>query len=276
MSDRSESSATDRLDADAVETVQFLTRAESRLAIMRELVDADTLSQRALRAAIDASRTTVARSLRSLQDRGWVERTDDGFRLTTTGELIAAAVVDLLDTVATTIQLSDFLRYVPTDEFDTDLLTTADVTVTTPTDADPYAPARKQTEIVHRADRLRVLLPATDLESTRAVTEAVTENRLELETVISPSVESTFETPEFASLIREGMSTGRSAVFVSPTELPYYIGLADDDHVQIGVADDEGIPRALLETTDDDVRRWADGVYSEYRAAAEPIQADDF
>lgn len=276
MSDRSESSATDRLDPAAVETVQFLTRAESRLAIMRELVDSDAPSQRALRAALDASRTTVTRALRSLQDRGWIERTDDGFRLTTTGELIAAAVVDLLDTVTTTTKLSDFLRYAPVDKLDTDLLMAADVTVTTPTDANPYAPARKQTEIVHRADRLRVLLPATDLESTRTVTEAVTEDGLELETVVSPSVESTFETPEFKSLLREGMSTGRSSVLVSPTALPYYLGLADNDHVQIGVADDEGIPRALLETTDDDVRRWADGVYSEYRNAAESRQADDF
>jgi len=276
MSDRSESSSTDRLNADAVEAVQFLTRAESRLAIMRELVDHDTRSQRTLRAALAASRTTVTRALRSLQDRGWVEQADNGYRLTATGSLIASSVTELLDTVATTAELSVFLRYAPVDELDTELLTTADVTVTTPTDANPYAPARKQTEIVHRADRLRVLLPATDLESTRAVTEAVTEDGLELETVVSPSVESMFDTPAFASLVREGMSTGRSAVLVSPTELPFYLGLADDDHVQIGVADDEGIPRALLETTDDHVRRWADGVYSEYREAAEPIPADDF
>ncbi|TQQ80885.1 hypothetical protein EGH24_06920 [Halonotius terrestris] len=185
-------------------------------------------------------------------------------------------MTQLLDTVATTAELSAFLRYAPIDAINTDLLTTADVTVTTPTDADPYAPARKQTEIVHRADRLRVLLPATDLESTRAVTDAVTEDGLELESVVSPSVAATFETPEFKLLVSEGMSTGRSTVLVSPTELPYYLGLADEEAVQIGVADDEGIPRALLETTDARVRQWAEGVYSEYRDAAEARQTDDF
>ena len=272
MSNRSE--GTGRLDADAVEAVQFLARAESRLAIMRELAERDEPDQRQLRAALDGSRTTVARALSSLQDRGWIEQGTDGYRLTTTGELIAAAVTDLLDTVATTAELDAFLRYAPSDEIDIGLLAAADVTVTTPTDADPYAPARKQSEIVARADRLRVLLPATDLESTRTVTEAVTDG-LELESVVSPSVAATFETPEFAPLVREGMSTGRSTVMVAPTELPYYLGLADDEVVQIGVADDEGIPRALLETTDDRVRRWAEDIYSEYRTAAEPSQTDD-
>ena len=273
MGDRSE--RPDSLDPDAVEAVQFLTRAESRLAIICELVDRDDSSQGTLRDALDASRTTVMRALRSLQDRGWVEETAEGYRLTTTGELIAAAVTDLLDTVATTAELDAFLRYAPSDEIDIGLLAAADVTVTTPTDADPYAPARKQSEIVARADRLRVLLPATDLESTRTVTEAVTDG-LELESIVSPSVAATFETPEFGPLVREGLATGRSTILVAPADLPYYLGLADDEVVQIGVADDEGIPRALLETTDDRVRRWAEDIYSEYRAAAEPKQAADF
>ncbi|WP_185903264.1 hypothetical protein [Halonotius terrestris] len=46
MSDRS--SATDRVDRTAVEAVQFLTRAESRLAVMRELAERDYTTQREL------------------------------------------------------------------------------------------------------------------------------------------------------------------------------------------------------------------------------------
>jgi len=276
MSERSVADGTDSVDRAAIEAVQFLTRAESRLAIMRELDDRDATSQRELRATLDSSRTTATRALRSLQDRGWVEQAADGYRLTTTGSLIAAAVTDFFDTVATTTELSEFFRYAPTDEIDTDLLTSADVTVTTPTDANPYAPAQKQTEIIHRADRLRVLLPATDLESTQTVTDAVVEDGLELESIVSPSVETTFETEAFEPLLRESIATGRSTVLVSSTELPYYLGLADDEYVQLGVADDEGIPRALLETTDDRVRQWADGVYSDYRDAADPKQGADF
>lgn len=276
MSDRSIDEAADSVDRTAVEAIQFLTRADSRLAIMRALAVSDETTQRELQTALDASRTTVSRALRSLQDRGWIEAFPAGYRLTTTGELIASAVSELLDTVGTATELSTVLQYAPAEEIDAELLATADVTVTTPTDADPYAPARKQTEIVGRADRLRVLLPATDLESTRAVTDAVTEGGLELESIVSPSVETTFRDPEFQPLIREGLATGRSTVLVAPAELPYYLGIADNGYVQLGVADDEGIPRALLETADDDVRRWAEGVYSEYRDAAEPKQAADF
>jgi hypothetical protein len=59
-------------------------------------------------------------------------------------------------------------------------------------------------------------------------------------------------------------------MLVSPTELPFYLGLTDDGCVQIGVEDDDGLPRSLLETTDGDVMEWAESVYRKYRAEAEP------
>jgi predicted transcriptional regulator len=214
--------------------------------------------------------------LQSLQDRGWVEKSDGVYRLSRAGGIIAGEFARLLDTVNTVEGLSEFFRWYPTDVDVPDLLDANDVEVTYSTDADPYAPARRQTEILHTAERLRILLPAIDLDSTKTITEQVTQRGLELETVVSPNVESTIESDEFAPLMREKMQTGRSAVFVARESLPFYLGLTDDGRIQVGLADDDGLPRALLETADESISSWAEGVYRDYREQAERKTVEEF
>lgn len=259
-----------------LDQIRFLSRAESRVRIMQQLAEAGPATQRELRTGLDASRTTVSRSLSSLAEQGWIERSEGAYRLTHAGRAVAAAFSGLLETVAAVDRLEEFLRWFPADVESPPVLEASDVEVTYATDGAPYAPARRQSEIIHDADRLRILLPAIDIDSTRTITEQVTERGLEVETVASPAVAATVEADEFASLIREKIRTGRSTVYVADEPLPFYLGLADDGRVQIGLADEEEIPRALLETTDDGVRAWAERRYREYRDAAEHRPAEAF
>lgn len=234
------------------------------------------MTQRELRDLLDVSRRTVSRSLRRLQDREWIESNGETYYLTPRGRHIVAEFTDLMDTVRRTEELAEFLRWFPADVDAPDFLDVTDAVVTAASDADPYAPARTQTEILYEADRLRVLLPATDLASTETLTAEVTERNLEIESVVSPGVAATLQSAEFAPLIREQLETERSSILVADEALPFYLGLADDGRVQIGLADEEGIPRALLETTDERVRTWAENVYREYREGATAKRIEDF
>lgn len=251
-----------------LDQILFLARAESRVRILECLLSSGAASQRELRAELDASRTTVSRSLRSLEDREWVVHEEDGYRLTRVGQIVASEFVDTLETVRTAEQRSAFLRWFPADVSAPDFLEDADAEITVPTDGDPYAPARTQAEILRDVDALRILLPSIDLEATKLLAEQVTQRGLEVETVVPPTLEETMASGEFAPLIRETMETGRSTMFVADRELPFYLGLAGDGRVQVGVGDEEGFPRALLETTEAACREWAEGVYREYRAGA--------
>lgn len=258
------------------EQIVFLTRAESRVRIVETLNESGPATQRELRGRLDASRTTVSRALQSLSERGWVERSDGEYSLTRTGAILATELGRVLDTIGRIDDLADFLRWFPADVDAPDFLDASDVEVTYSTNAAPYAPARKQTEIIHTADRLRILLPAIDLDSTKAIAEQVTERGLEVETVVAPGVEATMESDEFAPLIAEKVRTGRSSVYVAQDGVPFYLGLADDGRTQIGLADDEGLPRALLETTDERIGEWAESVYRDYREGARPKSAAAF
>ena len=250
------------------EQVLFLARAESRVQIVEHLIESGPATQRKLRTEFDASRTTVSRSLQSLTEKGWVEKSQNEYRLTRAGRVIAQEFMGMLDTVDAVGELEEFYRWFPADLDSPDLFDAADVEVTYSTDAAPYAAARKQSKVLHTADRLRILLPATDLNSTRTITEQVTQRGLDVETVVSPDVGALFESDEFKPLVTEMEESGLSKIYVSQDDLPFYLGLIDDGRVQIGLADDEGIPRALLETTDETIRNWATEIYGSYRSDA--------
>jgi len=261
---------------DAVERVQFLARATSRVRVVEHLLAAGPSGRGELRQELGASRTTVSRALQSLAEAGWVEADGRTYRLTRAGELVGEAFINCLDTAAAVAELEEFLRWFPADHDLPPVLDAGDLTVTYSTDADPYAPARTQTEVLREAERLRVLLPAVDLDSTRTLVDQVVERGLEIETVLDPEVESTVIAPEFAPLLREAMETGRSSMFVTEAALPFYLGLADDGLVQVGLADADGLPRALLETTDGAVREWGERVYARFRERGSRLPASAF
>ncbi|MEF8778564.1 MAG: hypothetical protein V5A36_06615 [Natronomonas sp.] len=263
-------------ESDALDQILFLARAESRVSIMEYLTGVESATQRELRTQLDSSRTTVARSLGSLEDIGWVENDGDAYRLTQVGAVIAEEFSELLGTIRRVEELSDFLRWFPDDESPPDFQDVSDAEITSPSDGDPYAPARKQTRIFDTADHVRVMLPSVDLDGAKTITERVLQHGLEVETIVAPGLEATFESDEFAPLLRRMVETGRSPIFVSQTEIPFYLGLADDSRVQIGVEDDEGFPRSLLETTDETVRAWAEEVYQAHLEKAERKSAEDF
>lgn len=256
--------------------VRFLARADSRARTVEHLLEAGPTSQRELRTHLDASRTTVSRALQALEDRGWVARTEDGYRLTHAGRLVGRAFAGTLETAAAVDELAAFLRWYPAEVELPPLVEADDRAVTYSTDAAPYAPAREQTEILRTADRLRVLLPATDRDSTATLAEQVADRGLTVESVVPPHVAATLTSETFAPLVRETIETGRSTVYVTERPVPFYLGLADDGRVQVGLADDDGLPRALLETADDGVRAWAEALYADYREGARRKPVEEF
>lgn len=259
-----------------LEKVRFLAGATSRVRVMEYLAEWGPANQPELRTNLSGSRTTVSRALRSLEDVGWVVSEGNTYRLTHTGSVVADEFAELLDTIRRTEELSAFLRWFPTDSDPPDFPRATDIEVTVSADANPYAPAKKQAEVLNTVDELRILLPSVDPDATETLAEQVTSRGLRVETVISPELEPIFESDDFAPLIEEMIDTEGYEILVSAEPVPFYLGLAADGLVQIGVEDDEGFPRALLETTDEEVRDWAEDVYRKYREDARSKSITEF
>ena len=255
----------DRIDA--LSDVLFLARSAARVRILRHLLESGPATQQEIREELSASRSTVTRTLAALAEREWVRTADGAYRLTPFGKVLTENFLDLLDSFHLASDLAAFLVWFPYREFDLDVEQLREATITRSTDGDPYAPARRQTELFETTDRFRGFLPSIGLEGTKVVHEQITGDALEAEVIVSPSVESTIESGEFATLFREKLRTDRTTVLVAE-DVPFYLGLADDRTVQIGVEDGEGFPRALVESRNPSVREWAESVYRRYRQRA--------
>lgn len=261
---------------DAVDSIAFLARSHARVEILRRLLEAGPATQRAVRDDLDIPRSTVARSLTALTEQHWVEQRDGDYRLTPVGRLVTEEFFELAATIRTTQDLATFLTWFPHESVDLDLeaLRTADITLFT--EGNPYAPGRTQTQFVASASTFRGALPAIDIEGATVAHDQLMAGALEAELIVSPEVEATIVTDEFASLFREPVETGRLHLLVAADPVSLYLGLADGASAQIGVQDDDGLPRGLLESSNPDVVEWVDDRYRSLRDTARPMSVRAF
>jgi predicted transcriptional regulator len=261
--------------SDAIEQLSFLTRSEPRVHILSRLLDGPA-TQRVFRDHLDTSRSTVTRSLTALEEQGWVRQDGDRYHLTPPGRIVAEGITDLIDTVRATEELSTFIEWFPVADHDLTLEQLREAEVTASTEADPYAPSRKHADALTRVSSFRMLLPSIDLQLVRSVQDRVVGGDLSIELLVPASMEATLADEEFAPVLREQIAAGGTTVRVCDRGPSFYLGLGDDGTVQVGVEDDEGFPRALLETDATDLRAWAESVYDQYRDGSRVKPVDEF
>lgn len=255
---------------EATETIAFLAGSEPRVALVEALYRDPPLGTGALVDRCDAARVTITRNLEKLRDRGLVVDGTDGYRLTPLGALVAEEFLALVDTVETADELEPVLRRLPTGAFDLDPRALADAEVTVSTAANPYAPATRHAETLLTSSRARLLLPAVNAQAMADLTDHLDSEGVEFVFVVSADVAAKFrgELSEHAAELRE--ADGLS-LYEYDGDVPYFLGLVGGT-VQIGVADEEGIPRALAESDAEEVRSWAEETYQSYRSDAEPFE----
>ncbi len=253
-----------------IETLEFVTRSPCRIRILETLRDGDPVSRDTLQDEVDVVRTTLQRNLTGLIDRGLIRERERRYEITPAGSLAAAGVSTALERVGAADRLRPVLERLPATEFGFDIERLVDATVIEATTANPYAPVDYHADSLTDMDRARLLLPATGadpLESSRSAIEA----GATFELVATESVAETLQTEspvadEFAAIADyDGVSLS-----VVDDEIPFYLGIVDEV-VQIGVHDDSGLPTALLETTDDDVREWAIDRFEAVEQRSTPI-----
>lgn len=258
-----------------LQVIDFLVSSEHRIETLHFIIEEGTVTRRDVRSEIDASRSTVRRTLEGFLEHGWVESTAEGYRITPAGELMAEAFDQFGERVECIDTYAPLLWWLQPSSLDVDLSWLEDGSLTVATEADPYAPAQTQTETVRTADRFRGFLPAIERDGAELVHERITAGEFTASIVVSPAVSEVIRSDPFAEQFREQLATGRLDVFVSPDPLPYYLGLPDEDGVEIGGMDEDGIPRALLQSTNDDLRRWGEETFESARADAERLTEGD-
>lgn len=260
-------------EPEVIEEISFLTRSPIRIHILSVLSERGELSRDQLRDQFDCDRTTLSRNLNALREHGWIRTTANNQTYTTAtcGDLVADEFPRFAEKVETGINLRGFMKWVPDDAFDLDLRHLNDAEVVLADPNDPYAAVNQHVEAVKTTSSFNALLPVVGQHGLEVAVQRMKEVEARHEFVVEADCAEILQSePNYAELLEEGLDTGRLTVYVTGENIPYFVGIYDDI-VQVGVEDDEGMPRALLTTANDTAREWAEGKYEEYRQHAEPL-----
>lgn len=253
----------------ADDTARFLADSPDRLALLDRLRDAPAAPS-TLVADLDPARRSIQRNLAAVEDRGWIERCGDGYRLTAAGDAVARTHADYLDRLGRIDEYAPLLTHLdPEHAPDPELLDGAELV--TASEADPQAPIHAYTERLREMDggRVRVCSPVLSRAFHEAhVALALDGVRTEL-LLSTPTARRARELNplEFATVLRAGPLD----LFVRDGDVPFGLALGGGS-LLLGAYDD-GHLQACLHGTDPALLAWAESAFETLCADARQIES---
>jgi predicted transcriptional regulator len=256
-----------------LDAVGFLARSENRVRALSTLADRPC-DRTELAAAVGVSRVTAQRILDEFVRRGWATEAGRTYRATEIGGIVSESFASLLDTMEATERLAAVEPWLP-ETFDVDLRRLTDARVTLPAPGDPLRPVRRATELMRAADAVRGLGTGITPDALRANRDAVVDGGQSFEVVFSGGVLDVVAADvRMAGWMREMLDAGATVYRHHTVDL--LLGEFDGEVVALGVADDSGVPRGVIETADADCRRWFEATFARYRDEADPVERGTF
>jgi predicted transcriptional regulator len=260
--------------ADALEDVAYLSRSETRIRVLNVLA-ATPHTPREVADRTDVPRSTLRRTLTELVERGWAERTLDGeYRLTPTGEYVAAETERYLGSIRAIRTLGDAVGWLPNDELAVDLRHFRDATVRRPEPNAVSSPSTVATERLREATTFACLVnTAPSLGFERVMVDGVVQGRLTTTHVITDGELAVLRRkPERASRWQTYVEAG-AGLYCYDGRIPCNLLVIDET---VFVLDRQ--PDALegIECTNSVVREWALDLIDDYRADAERLDTTAF
>lgn len=244
----------------ADDTTRFLADSPDRLALLERLRNAPA-SPSILTDDLDPARRSIQRNLAAFEDRGWIERCDDGYRLTAAGDAVGRTHADYRDRLSRIDEYAPLLSHLdPGHAPDPELLAGDLVNAT---EADPQAPIHAYTERLREmdGDRVRVCSPVLS----RAFHEAhaaLALHGVHTELLLStPTARRAKELNpvEFGAVLRAGPLD----LFVRDGPVPFGLALGEGS-LLLGAYDD-GQLQTCLHATDPDLLAWAEAEFEMLR-----------
>lgn len=252
----------------AREEVAYLARSENRVTILRAL-GPEPMSRRELEEQVGIPSSSLSRVLRELtEEYGWVDRTDDGYRLTRSGTLVIERFDSLTDTIETVRTLGDALEYLPVDRMDLDGRHFHDAELLTAKEFDPAAPMQYGVERFEQSATFRCVVRTVPSPYVRAAHRQVLAGDLRFDGVLGTDYVAAAKGSEMGSLWVE---IADEADIRCAEVGPEYQLLILDELVHIWVCTHDGEQIGLIESDNPAVYAWAESVFEEYFTDAVPI-----
>lgn len=255
-----------------LEEIEFLARSPNRVRVLAALV-AGPRERHEIEDITGVSRATLARILDDFEKRRWAVRNGRQYATTRVGDYVIREFTDLLQHFEPVPVLNEVVQWFPEKGFDFDLSCLVGAEIIRPTRNDALAPTTHITRRLRTADRVRVIsyshLPDVMEECWRGTVEGT----LELESVVDRGVLDSIGTDSrMIDHAQEMIESGQAEFFWYEGTIPFTVFLVDDT-VLLCLSGGEGAPHAVIETTDETVRSWAESTVDAYRREGERLDS---
>lgn len=254
-----------------LEEIEFLARSANRVRAL-DVLTAGPIERRDLEERTGISRPTVSRILDDFEERGWVTRDRRRYEATNLGTATVRELTALLERFDALQTVSEVIRWFPSEGFDFDLGRLAGAEVVRPSKSDTLAPTRRIANRLDTADRACILSYAVIPAAMEACWRATIHGSHRVDVVFDSEALATVAADStMMDRSLEMLETGRTRVFHHDGDVPYVLFIIDGEAVELCLGSEDGAPRAVIETTDETVRAWAESVFDSYRREANPI-----
>jgi len=259
-------------DDSSAEVVETLF---GRRDVMEQLVER-SMDKSELIDATGTSRSTVTRALKDLQTADLVEQTNGEYVPTPYGEFIYSQFLRFADVVELGREIQSLLPHLPLEDLTFDLAHLADAETTFSSRVEPAAPLERVGELKQGANRSRTLASGKNPVGLEAHYEAVVNQGQRFEAVCPPALfDATAADSDQRAMMLELLEYDEAQFYIAEDTIPVPLGIVDET-VFFGVENEQGSPLALIETTDPNVRRWAEVEFATFREQATELTRRDF
>ncbi|EMA47051.1 transcriptional regulator [Halococcus saccharolyticus DSM 5350] len=227
-----------------------------------------------LREETGASSSTLGRIIRDFIERDWIVRNGHAYEVTPMGDLVGREFTRLLDSMETVEHLHEAITWLPTEEMDLDLSGLQNASVIAATAGNPFLPVLAMAGRIGGADHVRMLASVVVPQTLAAIRDGVIEGSQSFEGVVTPSFLDALGTDTtLGGHSQEIFEADRAEIYRYEGEFPFNMAVLED-RVLIMVSDAEKMPRAMIETRNKEVLRWAESTYTSYRDQSAPLKPE--
>ncbi|WP_436345001.1 helix-turn-helix transcriptional regulator [Natronorubrum sp. FCH18a] len=258
-----------------LEEIEFLARSPNRVRVL-DALRAGPMNRHDIEEETGVSRATLARILGDFEQRGWVTRDVRRYETTRVGDYVAREFTDLLQRFEPVPGLNEVVEWFPEEGLDFDLGCLSGAEIIRPTKSDALAPTTHITQRLRTADRVRVVSYSHLSDVMEECRRGTVEGSLKLESTVDREVLNRIGTdPRMIDYAREMVESGRAEFYWYEGTIPFTVFLVDD-RVLLCLSGGEGAPRAVIETTDETIRSWAESTIETYRCESEVLDPRSF
>lgn len=255
-----------------LDEIAFLANSENRVAIFETIAERPRHRDE-IRAQVDASRVTIARILRELEARNWIEHSGKEYAVTPLGEWICDEFTRLVEEMESEHRLRTPMQWLPADVMTFDVRCLRDAEIILLDGSDATALIRRIVEFHRSGDRIRGIARESAPEAIKNQWELTVHGDARVELVI---------TPEIVDSIRDHSPTARrfcemldeeNAHYFVYEDIPVSVGIVNGA-VGINLTDEQGTLKGGVKTENETVHAWAVDLFETYRDEARPVESD--